>query len=85
MEATSLTRTINQMEEKGLIERKRDRHDARKVMIVLTKKGKQKREISKKAVQAFNAEVEKKIGSGKLAVFSEVIEAISGIAEKRNS
>jgi DNA-binding MarR family transcriptional regulator len=83
MEPTSLTRTINQMEEKGLIIRKRDKADARKVMIVLTEKGKTKREISKKAVKSFNEEVAKKIGSSKLAVFSEVMNEINSIADKR--
>ena len=83
MEPTSLTRTINQMEEKGLIIRKRDKTDARKVMIILTEKGKIKREISKKAVQTFNGEIEKKIGPAKLKIFCEVINEINTIADKR--
>lgn len=83
MEPTSLTRTINQMEEKGLIIRKRDKKDARKVMIVLTDKGKLKREISKKAVKIFNEEVEKKIGPSKLKIFTQVINEINSIADKR--
>jgi DNA-binding MarR family transcriptional regulator len=83
MEATSLTRTINQMEDKGLIQRKRDKADARKVMIVLTEKGKLKRDISKKAVKSFNEEVQKKIGPSKLKIFSQVINEINSIADKR--
>lgn len=83
MEPTSLTRTINQMEEKGLITRKRDKTDARKVMIALTEKGKIKREISKKAVKSFNEEVAKKIGPSKLKIFSQVINEINSIADKR--
>ena len=58
MEATSLSRTLNQMEEKGLIIRKKDKSDARKVIINLTEKGKQKRDISKKVVKTFNEEIE---------------------------
>ncbi|MBI3510201.1 MAG: winged helix-turn-helix transcriptional regulator [Bacteroidetes bacterium] len=83
MEATSLVRTLHQMEQRGLIARKKNKSDARKVMIQLTNKGKQKREISKKVVKAFNEEVEKKIGTSKLKIFNEVIEKINSIAEKR--
>ena len=85
MEPTSLTRTLNQMEQKGLIVRKKDKSDARKVMIQLTEKGKLKRDISKKAVKAFNEELEKKIGASKLKVFNNVIEKINSIAADRNS
>lgn len=82
MEATSLVRTLNQMEQKGLIIRKKDKADARKVMIQLTAKGKQKRDVSKRAVQNFNEAVEKKIGATKLKVFNEVINEINLIAER---
>lgn len=80
MEPTSLTRTLSQMEEKGLILRKKDKSDARKVMIQLTAKGKVKRDISRKAVKAFNETIEKNIGQAKLKVFNEVIEKINAIA-----
>ena len=83
MEPTSLTRTLNQMEEKGLIQRKKVKADARKVMIVLTEKGKLKRDISRRAVKAFNEEVAKKIGPSKLKIFSQVINEINIIADKR--
>lgn len=83
MEPTSLTRTLNQMEEKGLIQRRKDKSDARKVMIMLTEKGRVKRDISKKAVNAFNEEVAKKIGPAKLKIFSQVINEINTIADKR--
>lgn len=82
MEATSLVRTLNSMEEKGWIKRKKDAKDARKVMISLTTKGKQKRDISKMAVQLFNDAVEKKVGKQKLKVFTEVLNEINAIAEK---
>jgi DNA-binding MarR family transcriptional regulator len=85
MEPTSLSRTIAQMEEKGLIIRKKDKKDARKVMIVLTEKGKLKRDISKKVVKTFNEEIANKIGSKKLDVFKEVIGEINLIADKRKS
>jgi MarR family transcriptional regulator, organic hydroperoxide resistance regulator len=83
MEATSLTRTLNHMEEKGLIVRKRDKSDARRVMIQLTVKGKQKRDISRKAVKAFNEEIDRQIGAARLKIFNEVIEKINAIAEQK--
>jgi hypothetical protein len=83
MESTSLVRTLSLMEKKGWIKRKKDAKDARKVMIVLTAKGKQKRDISRLAVQAFNESVEKKIGKAKLKVFTEVLEQINAIAIER--
>ncbi len=49
MEATSLSRTLKTMEEKGLIERKRNPVDGRSVLIHLTEFGKEMREYSKKS------------------------------------
>lgn len=83
MESTSLVRTLNAMEEKGWIRRKKDAKDARKVMISLTAKGKQKRDVSKLAVQLFNETVEKKVGKQKLKIFAEVLHEINAIAETR--
>lgn len=83
MEATSLVRTLGSMEEKGWIKRKKDPNDARRVMITLTAKGKQKRDISKAAVQAFNQAIEKKIGKEKLRVFTEVLHQINLIAGEK--
>jgi DNA-binding MarR family transcriptional regulator len=45
MEATSLTRTLKSMEEKGLIIRKKNPDDGRGVLIYLTELGKEKRLI----------------------------------------
>lgn len=83
MEATSLVRTLSAMEKKGWIKRNKDPKDARKVMITLTAKGKQKRDISKLAVQNFNQSIEKKVGKQKLKVFTEVLEQINAISATR--
>lgn len=80
MEATSLVRTLNGLEQKGWIKRKKDPTDARRVMITLTAKGKQKRDLSRLAVQAFNQNIEKKISKEKLRVFREVLDQIDEIA-----
>ena len=50
MESTSLSRLLNTMEERELILRKPNPEDGRGVLIFLTKKGKQKRDLSKKIV-----------------------------------
>lgn len=83
MEATSLVRTLGMMEKKGWIKRKKDAKDARKVMIVLTEKGKRKRDISRAAVQAFNDAVAKSVSKEKLKVFTEVLEKINAISGTR--
>ena len=83
MEATSLVRTLNMMEEKGWIKRKKDSSDGRKVMITLTAKGKQKRDISRKEVLSFNEEVEKVVGKKKLKIFTEVLDKINEISGNR--
>ena len=48
------------MEERELISRKQNPEDGRSVLIFLTKKGKQKRDLSKKIVLEFNNGLEKK-------------------------
>ena len=50
MESTSLSRLLNTMEERELISRKQNPEDGRSVLIFLTKKGKHKRDLSKKIV-----------------------------------
>ncbi len=85
MEATSLVRTLNFMEEQGWIKRKKDKSDGRKVLITLTPKGKLKRDISRKAVKEFNEAISKRLSSKKLQVFNEVIAEINAIAEERKA
>ncbi|HSD15366.1 MAG TPA: MarR family transcriptional regulator [Flavobacterium sp.] len=83
MEATSLTRTLKSMEEKGLIIRKKNPTDGRGVIIHLTKLGKEKRELSKSTVLKFNETVRKKVTEEQLNSFMEVAEIINElIADK---
>ncbi len=77
MEATSLTRTLKSMEEKGLIIRKKNPVDGRGVLIYLTKLGKEKRELSKATVLKFNETVKQNISEEKLNHFMEVAEIIN--------
>ncbi|MPT33561.1 MarR family transcriptional regulator [Flavobacterium sp. WV_118_3] len=77
MEATSLTRTLKSMEDKGLIIRKKNPVDGRGVLIYLTKLGKEKRELSKATVLKFNETVKQNISEEKLNHFMEVAEIIN--------
>ncbi|WP_445714020.1 MarR family winged helix-turn-helix transcriptional regulator [Flavobacterium sp.] len=84
MEATSLTRTLKSMEERGLITRKKNPTDGRGVIIQLTKDGKEKRELSKDTVLRFNEAVKQHISEEKLQHFMEVAEIINElIADKK--
>jgi DNA-binding MarR family transcriptional regulator len=77
MEATSLTRTLKSMEDKGLIFRKKNPADGRGVLIYLTDLGKEKRELSKNTVLLFNDTVKTNISDEKLKNFIEVSEIIN--------
>ena len=84
MEATSLTRTLKTLEEKGLITRKKNPNDGRGVLIYLTDFGKQMRAQSKETVLKFNESIRKNISGEKLQNFMEVSEIINDlIAEKK--
>ncbi len=77
MEATSLSRTLKTMEERGLIIRKPNPEDGRGVLIYLTDFGKEKREFSKDRVLKFNEAIKKEVSDEKLKHFFEVTEAIN--------
>jgi DNA-binding MarR family transcriptional regulator len=84
MEATSLTRTLKTLEEKGLIIRKKNPNDGRGVLIYLTDFGKQMRAQSKETVLKFNESIRKNISEEKLQNFIEVADIINDlIAEKK--
>ena len=77
MEARSLTRILKSMEDKKLINRKRDTIDGRMVKIFLTDLGKQKKEIAKKKVRTFNSVLKEHIPGKDLQVFFGVIDTIN--------
>jgi DNA-binding MarR family transcriptional regulator len=76
MEPTSLSRTLKTMESKGLIYRKIDKNDKRKVLIHLTEEGVQLRKQVKEVVVSFNEKLIKEIPENKLDIFFEVMESI---------
>ena len=77
MEATSLTRTLKSMEEKGLIIRKKNPEDGRGVLIYLTEFGKEKRELSRTNVLKFNEKIKQNVTEEQLRHFMEVSEVIN--------
>lgn len=84
MEATSLTRTLKSMEDKGLIIRKKNPDDGRGVLIYLTDFGKEKRELSKNTVLKFNETIRQHVSEEKMNDFIEVSEIINElITEKK--
>ncbi len=84
MEATSLTRTLKSMEDKGLIIKKKNPEDGRGVLIYLTDFGREKRELSRNTVLKFNETVKKHVSEEKLKHFTEVTDIINElILEKK--
>ena len=71
MEATSLSRTLKMMEERGLIIRKPNPEDGRGVLIFLTDFGKEKRAYSREKVLTFNDTIKNSISKEKLDNFYE--------------
>ncbi len=84
MESTSLSRIIQSLEEKKLIQRIPDTNDKRKIRIVLTKKGITQKELAKNTIRNFNHIVEVKIGKEKMCDFFKTMDEIIALAEERN-
>ena len=76
MEATSLSRTLRTMEDKGLIVRKRNPEDGRSVIIQLTEFGNEMRAFSKDVVLKFDEAVNDAIPQEDLAAFNRVAHTI---------
>lgn len=83
MEATSLSRTLKTMENKGLISRERNPEDGRSVLIKLTDFGVEMRNYSKQVVLKFDEKVQEKIPSEDLQTFKEVANTISDLIANR--
>lgn len=84
MEATSITRILKTIEEKGLIFRQKNPVDGRGVLIYLTELGKEKRELSRSTVMKFNETVKEHISEDKLNHFMEVSEIINKLIINKN-
>lgn len=83
MEATSLSRILKKMEDKGFIYREKNREDNRSVFIKLTTLGKEKREVSKKSVYRFNETIRQNISKEKINHFFEVTDMINQLISQK--
>ena len=77
MEATSLSRILKNIEQRGYIQRKRNPKDGRGVLIFLTPLGLEKREESKEVVLRFNEVVKEHTSQEDLIGFFRVIDTIN--------
>ncbi|MFN0031582.1 MAG: MarR family winged helix-turn-helix transcriptional regulator [Flavobacteriales bacterium] len=84
MEPTSLTRILKTLEADGYIERKPAKDDGRKVLVSLTQKGKNYRDVSKQKVIQMNERMRSAIPQNKLNTFFEVIQTINKELDKNN-
>lgn len=85
IEPTSLTRIIKLLEDNGYIYKEKTTTDKREVIIKLTEKGLNSRNMSKEVVVNFNKKVMEKIAPEKLEVFKEVMNEIMKIANDINN
>lgn len=81
MEARSLVRTLQTMEDEGLIKRIADTADKRVVRIHLSAKGKQMRDVSRNTVIKFNEAVQRRFTPAQLNNFRQVMSELDRILE----
>ncbi|UJH91384.1 MarR family transcriptional regulator [Antarcticibacterium sp. 1MA-6-2] len=79
MEATSLSRILKTMEEKGLIIRKKNPKDGRSVLLHLTKFGLEMRDFSKSVVLRFDEAVKENVPEEDLKTFIRVANTITDL------
>lgn len=84
METTSLSRIIKTLEDGGLIIRKADTEDKRKVKLILTEKGKENKELAKNIVRKFNSLVLEKLGTKRVEDFFKTVDEITQLAEQQH-
>lgn len=77
MEATSLSRILKNIEERGFIQRKPNPKDGRGVLIHLTALGLEKRKESKDVVLRFNEVVRANVSEENLAGFFKTVDIIN--------
>jgi len=85
IEPTSLTRIIKLLEDNGYIYKEKTTNDKREVIIKLTDKGINSRNLSKEVVVNFNKKVMEKIPQERMDIFKEVMTDILKIANELNN
>ena len=82
MEATSLSRSLNKLEESGVIERKPDPEDRRKTVIHLTPLGMDWREVAKETVINFNESIFSHFKKEEMDTFFAILKKINKIIDE---
>ena len=84
IEMTSLSRSLKRLEDMGIIKRKINKEDKRKVIICLTKLGLERREIAKQTVLNFNEIITSQLTEEEKKIFFNVLSKINKILDKKN-
>ena len=82
MEATSLSRSLNKLEESGVIIRKPDTEDKRKTVIHLTPLGMDRREVAKETVLNFNESIFSHFKKEEMDTFFSILNKINKIIDE---
>ena len=82
MEATSLSRSLNKLEDAGVIERKPDPNDKRKSVIHLTALGMDWREVAKGVVIDFNETIQSHFEKEEMDIFFAILKKINKIIDE---
>ena len=82
MEATSLSRSLNKLEDAGVIERKPDPNDKRKAVIHLTPLGMDWREVAKEVVVNFNNTIFSHFKKEEMDTFFAILKKINKIIDE---
>ena len=83
MEPTSLSRTIKNMEDKGLIVRKSDDSDGRKSIVQLTPLALEKRDVAKQVVLDFNETIKRELKDSDIKTFLKVLRIVNKTIEDK--
>jgi len=84
IEANSLSRTLNKMEDAKLIYREKNPEDGRGVLIKLTDKGKHEREIAKEIVLKFNNSIHHHLSEHEVKSFLKVTDKINQLIKNKS-
>ena len=82
MEATSLSRSLNKLEESAVIVRKPDPNDRRKTVIHLTSLGMEWREVAKEVVVNFNNKIFSEFKKEEMEIFFAILKKINKIIDE---
>ncbi len=82
MESRSIVRTLQTMQQAGLIKREADKADKRVVRIHLTMKGKQMRDVSRDTVVRFNQAVQSRFTPAQISNFRQMMNELDRILEQ---